>query len=391
MKENLNVAMVGYGFMAKAHSHAFRSLGAFYPDLPSVNMATICGRNAEAVENARKTFGWKTAETDWRKLLDRDDIDVIDIVTPGSSHAEMAIAALKAGKHVICEKPLANSIAEAEAMVKAAKAAEAQGIFSTVAFNYRCIPAMALAQKLIQAGKVGQIFHVRASYLQDWIVDPEFPLVWRLDKSKAGSGALGDIGSHIIDLAHFLTGAKIVNVSGRMKTFVTERPLPGIYTGLSASNKSEERGPVTVDDATLFTAECDDGSLANFEATRFATGQKNGINIEINGSAGSLTFNFENMNELLFYENTTSDLDGFKRILVTESTHPYMSSWWPPGHVIGYEHTFTHEISNFVGAIQNKSAPSPTFSDGLYIQNVMAAVEESASQEARIVEVRSKY
>ena len=389
MKENLNVAMVGYGFMAKAHSQAFRSLRAFYPDLPGVNMTTICGRNEEALEEARNTYGWTSSETDWRNLLDRDDIDVIDILTPGNMHAEIAIAALKAGKHVICEKPLANSIFEAEAMVEAAREAQLRGIFSMVAFNYRCIPAMALAQKLIEAGKVGQIFHVRASYLQDWIVDPEFPLVWRLDKSKAGSGSLGDIGSHIIDLTHFLTGAKIINVSGRMKTFITERPLPETYTGLSASTKSHERGAVTVDDATIFTAECDDGSIANFEATRFATGQKNGINIEIYGSAGSLKFNFENMNELLFYENTPNDLDGFKRILVTESTHPYMSPWWPPGHVIGYEHTFSHEISNFIRAIQNKLPPSPTFSDGLYVQKVLTAVEESASQEARIVTVKS--
>ena len=388
MKKSLNFAMIGYGFMAKAHSHALRSLGAFYPDLPSVEMTTICGRNAEALEHGRKIFGWKTAETDWRKILDRDDIDVIDIVTPGNFHAEIAIAALKAGKHVICEKPLANSVAEAEAMVEAAQEAESRGIFSMVAFNYRCVPALALAQKLIQADKVGRIYHVKANYLQDWIVDPEFPLVWRLDESKAGSGSLGDIGSHIIDLAHFLTGAKIINVSGRMKTFIKERPLPGKYTGLNASSNSQERGLVTVDDATVFTAECDDGSLANFEATRFATGQKNGMSIEIYGSAGSLKYNFENMNELFFYENSSNNLDGFKRILVTEGTHPYMSSWWPPGHIIGYEHSFIHEISNFVRAIQNGTSPSPTFSDGLYVQTVMAAVEESASQSARIVDVK---
>ncbi|MEY4320805.1 MAG: hypothetical protein RLZZ471_746, partial [Actinomycetota bacterium] len=303
MQRPLRVAMIGYGFMGKVHSHAWRSVNRFFPDSPQVEMSVICGRNAEALEDARKTFGWEEAETDWPKVISRSDIDIIDICTAGDTHEEIAIAALQAGKHVICEKPLANTANEAKKMAEAAGLAAKQGAKSMVAFNYRRIPALGVAKQLIDSGKIGRIFHVRANYLQDWIIDPEFPLVWRLDKNKAGSGALGDIAAHIIDAAYYLTSSKITSVSGQLKTFIKERPMPASYTGLRAG-ASEGRGEVTVDDTAVFTANFDNGAIGTFEATRFAAGRKNAMSIEINGSNGSLYFNFEDMNELLFHDHT---------------------------------------------------------------------------------------
>jgi len=388
MSRPLRVGMIGYGFMGKVHSHAFRSVNPFFPDAPLVEMAVICGRDAAALESARVTFGWKEAETDWKKVIARPDIDIIDICTAGDTHAEIAEAALAAGKHVICEKPLANSVAEAESMTKAAQAAAAKGVFAMVAFNYRRVPALAYARQLIAEGKIGTIFHVRANYLQDWIIDPEFPLVWRLQKEKAGSGALGDIGAHIVDAAYFLTGSKITSVSGRMKTFIKERPLPSAYTGLAAG-ASEGRGAVTVDDSAIFTAELDNGALATFEATRFAAGRKNGMSIEVNGSKGSLYFNFEDMNELLVHDHTAPSHEaGFRKVLATDGAHPYVAAWWPPGHILGYEHTFTHEIYDCLKCVAEKKQPSPSFEDGLYIQRVLDAVEASANNNSSSTPVR---
>jgi predicted dehydrogenase len=318
-------------------------------------------------------------ETDWKQLVLRDDVQLVDICTPGDSHAEIAIAALQAGKHVLCEKPLANTVEEAVAMVAAAEEANARGVRSMVAFNYRRVPAIAFARSLIAAGRLGDIRHVRAAYLQDWIVDPEFPLVWRLQKDKAGSGALGDIGAHIVDLAQYLLGDRLTGVTAMMETFVTERPLPAASTGLSASG-SAERGRVTVDDAALFLGRFAGGALATFEATRMATGRKNAMRIEVNGSTGSLAFDFESMNELQFYDNDLeSETSGFRRILVTEPGHPYLSAWWPPGHGLGYEHSFTHEIRDLVVAIGEGTDPTPSFADGLQVQRVLAAVEASAA------------
>jgi len=380
--------MIGYGFMGKVHSHAFRSVNPFFPDAPQVEMTVICGRDAAALESARQTFGWREAETDWKKVVARPDIDIIDICTAGDTHAEIAQAALAAGKHVICEKPLANSVAEAEAMAASARSAANNGVFAMVAFNYRRVPALAYARKLIADGKLGTLFHVRANYLQDWIIDPEFPLVWRLQKDKAGSGALGDIGAHIVDVAYFLTGSKITSVSGRLKTFIKERPLPGAYTGLVAG-ASAGRGPVTVDDSAVFTAELDNGALATFEATRFAAGRKNGMSIEINGSKGSLYFNFEDMNELLVHDHTAPSYEaGFRKVLATDGAHPYVAAWWPPGHILGYEHTFTHEVYDFLTCVAEKKQPSPSFDDGLYIQKVLDAVEASAQNNSTNTPVR---
>jgi predicted dehydrogenase len=294
-------------------------------------------------------------------------------------HAEIAIAALAAGKHVLCEKPLANSVAEARKMVAAADAARDSGVRAMCGFNYRRVPAVALMRRMIAEGRVGTIRHVRASYLQDWIVDPEFPLVWRLRREVAGSGALGDIGAHIVDLTQFVTGLPISSVCALTETFVKSRPLPSESAGLSATSSSPEFGEVTVDDAVLFLARLGDGVVGTYEATRFATGRKNGLHVEINGSLGTLVFDFERMNELQFYSlDQPVEQQGFTRILVTEPTHPYMAAWWPPGHLIGYEHTFTHQAHDLVQAIAAGTDPAPSFADALQVQLVLDAVARSA-------------
>jgi predicted dehydrogenase len=376
----LGVGMVGYAFMGAVHSQAWRTAGRFF-DLPCApTLSALAGRDAAGVQAAARKMGWASTETDWRRLVDRDDVALVDICTPGDSHAEIAIASLEAGKHVLCEKPLANTVEEAEAMVAAAVAAEARGVRSMVGFNYRRVPAISLARRIVQEGRLGTIRHVRAQYLQDWIVDPTFPLVWRLQKERAGSGALGDIGAHIIDLAQFVAGSTISGVSGLTETFVRERPLPAASAGLAASGGAGT-GAVTVDDAALFVARFDSGALGSFEATRFASGRKNAVRLEVNGSDGSLTFDFEAMNELQFHDHTEdADTAGFRRILVTEPTHPYAHAWWPPGHGLGYEHTFTHEVVDLVTAIGTGAAPSPSFADGLQVQRVLAAVERSAAR-----------
>ena len=378
----LGVGMVGYAFMGAVHSQAWRTAGRFF-DLPCAPaMAALCGRDPVATPAAAERMGWASVETDWRRLLTRDDIQLVDICTPGDTHAEIAIAALEAGKHVLCEKPLANSVEEAEAMSVAAEAAEARGVRSMVAFNYRRVPAIALARELVATGRLGTVRHVRAQYLQDWIVDPSFPLVWRLQKDRAGSGALGDIGAHIIDLAQHVVGAPIAGVTGLTETFVRQRPLPEESSGLAASGGSGT-GEVTVDDAALFLARFTSGAIGSFEATRFASGRKNAMRLEVNGSEGSLAFDFESMNELQFHDHTEDAATaGFRRILVTEATHPYVEAWWPPGHGLGYEHTFTHEVVDLVRAIGTGQAPSPSFADGLQVQRVLAAVERSAAHDS---------
>jgi predicted dehydrogenase len=377
---SLGVGMVGYAFMGAAHSHAWRSVNRFF-DLPAtVDMAAVCGRDPAGVAAAADKLGWRTYETDWKVLLTRDDVHLVDVCTPGSSHAEIAIAALEAGKHVLCEKPLANTVEEAAAMTAAAESARERGIRSMVAFNYRRVPALALARRMIEEGRLGTIRHVRATYLQDWITDPAFPLVWRLRKDQAGSGALGDIGAHIVDLAQYLLGTHITTVSALLETFIEERPLPEASSGLSASAGGAATGQVTVDDAALFLARFDGGAIGSFEATRFASGRKNAMSIEINGADGSLRFDFEAMNELWFHDHTLDpEYAGFRRVLATEASHPYMAAWWPPGHIIGYEHTFTHEVRDLIEAIATDTDPAPSFADGLQVQQVLAAVETSAA------------
>ncbi|MEV7326624.1 Gfo/Idh/MocA family oxidoreductase [Micromonospora sp. NPDC093244] len=377
----LRIGMVGYAFMGAAHSQAWRTVNRVF-DLPArARMALICGRDTGKVADAADRLGWDAYTTDWRDLINRDDIDVVDVCTPGDSHAEIALAALAAGKHVLCEKPLANSVAEARAMTAAAETARAAGVRSMCGFNYRRVPAVTMMRQLVADGRLGVIRHVRATYLQDWIVDPQFPLVWRLQKDRAGSGALGDIGAHIIDLTQFVTGQRITGVSAVTETFVKERPLPAESSGLAATvdGGSAPTGPVTVDDAAVFVARLDGGALATYEASRFATGRKNALRVEINGSLGSVVFDLERLNELEFYDATRPGAEqGFSRILVTEGEHPYMSAWWPPGHIIGYEHSFTHEMRDFIEAVATGVDPAPSFADALQVQLVLDAVTRSA-------------
>jgi predicted dehydrogenase len=384
--ESLGVGMVGYAFMGAAHSQAWRTAPHAF-DLPLRPVLTaLCGRDRAATEAAAQRYGFGGVETDWRALLERDDVQLIDVCTPGDSHAEISIAALDAGKHVLCEKPLANTVAEAAAMAAAAARAQARGVRSMVGFNYRRVPALALARELIASGRVGEIRHVRASYLQDWLADPAFPLTWRLQKEHAGSGALGDLGAHVVDLAQYLTGQLISGVSGVAATFVPERPLPG---GALPGTTGAATGRVTVDDAVAFTARLDSGALATFEATRFASGRKNALRIEVYGARGSLAFDLERLNELEFCDNTDSAgstgpaTAGFRRILVTEPGHPYLSAWWPPGHVLGWEHTFTHQVRDLVLAIDKGADPEPSFATGLQVQRVLQAVSASAAQDSR--------
>jgi predicted dehydrogenase len=378
MTGTLNIGMVGYAFMGAVHSQAWRTAGRFF-DLPlAPELAVLCGRDAAATQAAADRMGWAAVETDWKALVRRDDVDLVDVCTPGDTHAEIAIAALDAGKHVLCEKPLANTVEEARSMVAAAERAAARGVHSMVAFNYRRVPALAFARRLVEEGRIGEVRHVRAVYLQDWIVDPEFPLVWRLQKDKAGSGALGDIGAHIVDAAQFVTGDRLTGVSALTETFIKERPLVGESSGLAAT-ATTQRGTVTVDDAALFIGRFAGGAVASFEATRFATGRKNALRLEVNGSRGSLAFDFESMNELSFFDgDDPADTGGFRRILVTEPTHPYTGNWWPPGHGLGYEHTFTHEIADLVRDLGAGTAPTPSFADGLQVQLVLDAVSRSA-------------
>lgn len=380
----LRVGMVGYSFMGAAHSQAWRTVNHAF-ELPlSARMSVVCGRDEDKVAAAAAKLGWESHATDWRQVVTADDVDLVDICTPGDTHAEIALAALAAGKHVLCEKPLANSVAEARQMAEAAAAAQAKGVRTMCGFNYRRVPAVALMRRLVADGRIGTVRHVRAVYLQDWIVDPEFPLVWRLRKDVAGSGALGDIGAHIVDLTQYVTGQQITGVSALTETFVRERPLPAESAGLSAAgNGHAGSGEVTVDDAALFLARLDGGAVATYEATRFATGRKNGLRVELNGSLGSVAFDFERMNELEFYDATlpTSE-QGFTRILVTEPDHPYMAAWWPAGHPIGYEHSFTHEMHDLITAIAAGENPAPSFADALQVQLVLDAVERSAASSA---------
>jgi predicted dehydrogenase len=366
--------MVGYAFMGRAHSQAWHTVGRVF-DLPvQPRLAAICGRDETAARAAADRLGWAAVETDWRALIARDDVQLIDISAPGDLHAPVAIAALRAGKHVLCEKPLANTLAEAEAMAAAADAAGPSGARAMVGFNYRRIPAISLARQLVAGGRVGTLRHVRAVYLQDWLVDPGAPVTWRMQADRAGSGALGDLGAHIVDLAQYLAGDAITGVSAVSATFTGERPLSG----------GSGTGQVTVDDAVLFSARLGGGALASFEASRCAAGRKNALRIELNGSAGSIAFDLERLNELEFFDRTDpadseAATGGFRRILVTEPGHPYLSGWWPPGHTLGWEHTFTHQARDLLTAIAGGTQPEPSFADGLNVQRVLDAVQRSAA------------
>lgn len=371
----LGVAMIGYAFMGKAHSNAWRNVASFF-DVPAFEQKVLVGRDAGQVAAAAARYGWAESATDWRTVLERDDIHIVDICAPGWMHAEIAIAALAAGKHVLVEKPLANTLAEAEAMTAAAQAARARGVQSMVGFNYRRVPALVLAKELIAEGRLGTVRHVRAAYLQDWLADAESPMTWRLNKETAGSGALGDIASHAIDQVLFLLGDAVTEVSGRLHTFTAVRP--------------GKHGPedVTVDDAAWATLSLASGAIASVEVSRVATGQKNSLKLEIYGEKGTILFDLEDLNELGFLDATVPVREqGFRRILVNEPGHPYLDAWWPQGHIIGWEHTFTHEIRDFLTAINAGDAPSPSFEEGLAVQRVLAAIEESAAAKSATIQL----
>jgi predicted dehydrogenase len=361
--------MVGYAFMGRAHSQAWRTVGHVFDLSLQPRMAAICGRDAAAVAAAADRLGWAAWETDWKRLVDRDDVELVDVSSPGSSHADISIAALEAGKHVLCEKPLANNVDEARAMARAAERAAARGVRSMVGFNFRRVPAVVLARRLVEEGRLGTLRHVRGAYLAGALVDPEFPLVWRLQAEQAGSGALGDLGAHAIDLAQYVTGDRIAGVSALTETFVKERPLPS----------GAGRGAVTVDDAALFIARFGGGALATFEATRFAAGHKEGLRLEVNGDRGSLVWELDHLNELWFFDATEErKLQGFRRIEVNEQEHPYIPAWWFT-HALGYENTFTHQARDLLEAIAAGTDPVPSFADGLQVQQVLDAVLRSAA------------
>jgi predicted dehydrogenase len=371
--------MVGYRFMGRAHSNAWRQAPRFFPLKAHVEMHTICGRNSASVQAARAQLGWQHVATDWREIVESPLIDIVDIVTPTYSHAEIAIAAAQNGKHVLCEKPLALDVKQAQAMFNAAQKSK---VVHMVCHNYRRIPAIALAKKMIAEGSLGKIFHFRARYAQDRLVDPDFPLDWRLQKETSGSGVHSDINSHIIDLGRYLVG-EFKEVSGLTHTFVPERPIvdSSAKSHVLATKGPRKMGKVTVPDSAMFMAKMDNGTLANLEATRYAYGRKNHIEIEINGSKGSLFFDFEDMNRLKFFcGDDPRDRQGFRDILVTErdGIQPYVSNWWPPGHLIGYEHTFVHVVTDFVNACVDGKPTHPTFEDGLKNQQVLQAVEQSS-------------
>jgi predicted dehydrogenase len=360
----LNVAMIGYQFMGRAHSNAWRQVGRFF-ELPfEPVLKVVCGRDADGVGKAARTLGWQESSTSWQEVVARKDVDVIDICTPGDSHMAVAVAAAEAKKVVFCEKPLANTLVEAQRMLDAVTRA---GVIHMLCHNYRRVPAVTLAKRLIDEGRIGTIRHFRGVYLQDWIVDPEFPRVWRLEKARAGSGALGDIASHSLDLARYLVG-EIAEVTGLMKTFITERPLPG----------GKARGPVDVDDAALALLRFDNGAIGSVEGSRFAPGRKNHNRFEINGSKGSVVWDLERLNELQLYVEEGPD-SGFRDIIATDAKHPYVSAWWPPGHLLGYEHSFTHTVYDLVQAIDTQTLPSPNFEDGVENQRVLDAIERSST------------
>ncbi len=364
----IGVGLVGYRFMGRAHSNAYRQVARFFDVDPAPRMVALCGRNESAVREAAASLGWEGYERDYGRMLERDDIGLVDISSSGDTHHEFALAALEAGKHVFCEKPLANTLSEAREMVEAARRA---GTVNMVCHNYRRVPAVQLAKRFIDEGRIGEIRHWRAVYLQDWLLDPRSPLTWRLRKETGGAGPLADLGSHLVDLAHLLVGP-ITEVVGVAETFVKERPLPG------KDAESPEMGEVTVNEAAAFLARFENGAIGTFEMSPLVPGRKAREFFEINGSKGSVLFDLERMNELqVYFEDDLPEALGFRTILVTEPEHPYMEGWWPPGHIIGYEHTFVHTIKDLLDGIAASKSPPPTFEDGYRCQAVLDAVERS--------------
>jgi predicted dehydrogenase len=367
MKQEINIGIVGTKFMGRAHSNAFIDVAHFF-DLPSQPVLSVAaGRNAADLQSFAEKFGWRSTETSWERLVERDDVDLVDICTSNLTHMPIAVAAAKAGKHILCEKPIAMNAQEARQMLDAANEA---GVRHMVAFNYRRAPAIVLAKQLIDQGKIGRIYHFNAVYYQDWLVDPGVPMLWRHDAKEAGTGAHGDQNAHIVDLARFLVG-EVEAVNGVQEVFIKERK--------QADGKA--MGQVTADDSTYFLARFREGALGSFLATRFATGRKNFLRLELFGSEGAISFNLERLNELEYYSRADEATEqGFRTIMVTEAKHPYIKAWWPSGHIIGWEHTFIHEVRDLLHSINDGSELHPDFYDGLRCQQVLDAVVDSTSQ-----------
>lgn len=379
-KKTVNVAMIGAQFMGKTHSNAWRKVGMFF-DLPvKPVMKVMCGKFPEELETAER-YGWEETSLDWQAVVRRPDIDVVDICTPNFLHPLIAIEAAKQGKHIVCEKPLANTLKEAKAMLAAAAKA---GVKHMCGFSYRFAPAIQTIKKMMDIGELGHLYHFRAAYQQDWIVDPDFPMVWRLKKKHTGSGALGDIGAHITDLCHFLVGP-VSEVCGAMETFIKQRHVADSDTGITGGGEKKKLAKmdaVDVDDAVIFLGRIQgQDTLATFEATRFAPGRRNYNSIEIYGSKGSVLWNQEDMNVFQYFSRSDPDtLQGFRRVHATDGVHPYARNWWPSGHIIGYEHLFVHEIYEFLAALNKKGGNYPSFEDAVACQRVLDAVEHSASK-----------
>ena len=370
--KKIGIALIGYNLMGRVHSRAYQDVKMLFspPILPVRKV--ICGRSKELVQDAQEKLEWENFETKWEDAIKRDDIDIVDICTPVYLHKDIATKAAELGKHILCEKPMAMNSIEAIQMLEAA---EKNKVKHMVMFNYRKVPAISLAHQLIKEGRIGKIYHFRAHYLQDWLNDSKFPIYWRLRKSQAGSGVSGDLGSHIIDLARFLVG-EIKEVVGAEEIFINERELID-----DQGNRTGSMDKVDVDEATLFLSRFENGALGTFEVTRMATGRKNYEFIEINGSNGSIVFNFERMNELQFFsKEDPSHIQGFKNILVTEKHHPYMKNWWHAGLVIGYEEPFVLNISDFLISIDKNTIPEPNFLDGLRTHQVLDAIKNSVQE-----------
>lgn len=385
MKKTLNVAMIGGGFMGKAHSSAWLQVNHFFDAPYKVKLQTIVGSRTP-MESFAQNWGYENVTYDWKEAVTRDDIDIVDIGTPTHLHMEMAVAAAKAGKHIICEKPLALSYAQS---LKMAEAAEKAGVVNYLNHNYRRVPAVAYARQLVQEGRLGKVFHWRGAYLQDWIIDPDFPLTWHLRSDTSGAGVLYDLGSHAVDLCRFILGEP-VSVMAQLRTFVKERPAPGAAAATFSKGEATgdtKRLPVTVDDAAFMVLDFEGGELGSIDVSRFASGRKNHNEFEIYGDKGALKFNFERMNELEFLDFTQPQAEqGYRRILVTEGNHPYVSAWWPSGHIIGYEHTFTNAFYDFLCAIESGKPLHPDFREGAQTMRCLEAAILS-SKEGRRVEI----
>jgi predicted dehydrogenase len=372
-ERTLRIGMVGHGFMGRVHSLAWRMADQVYGGPVRPVLAVLAGRQKDRAEHAAAQLGFESTLGDWQLLVDRPDIDVIDICTPVGSHAEIATAALDAGKHVLCEKPLARTSEEALMLVSAAARAREHGSLAVVGYNYRRLPAVALAKQLVDGGRIGTLRHVRASYFQDWLSQEDDPWTWRLDQAQAGYGALGDIGSHLIDLVAHVTGARLSSVVGTLDTFVMSR------RARPAAGSVDGHQPVTVDDACAFVGRTTEGLTSVFEASRCAPGRKNQLQLELHGSAGTIAFDLERLNELRVYSDAASQTaNGFRTVLVTNPSDPYLDAWWPPGHTLGWDHSFVHQAGDFIAAIASGQACAPDFADGLYVQQVLEAVAISA-------------